>query len=270
MRPHSTGLADYPIATRLPVVIGATGGSGTRALRAVLMLYGAYMGEHVSSAGDAWDFSVFYDLWIDATLRHTRSLNYRLDDLPAEVREPALARLRESVSAYCGRFDTGRGPWGFKGPRSMYALPYLHRLLPGMTFLHLIRDGRDMAISRNHGQVRKHYAAVFGEAPGDDLDVAAARLWSKANLEANAWCRANLPDRHMIVRYERLCDQPAETIADILRLLRWPCTQDQLSQLVRAIRPSPGIGRWRSAPKAGMTPIAAACSDSLRTFGYLD
>jgi hypothetical protein len=234
------------------------------------MLYGAYMGERVSSAGDAWDFTLFYDLWINATLRHTRSLNYRLDDLPAEVRERALARLQESANAYCGRFDVGRGLWGFKGPRSMYVLPYLHRLFPGMTFLHLIRDGRDMAISRNHGQVRKHYAAVFGEAPGDESNVAAAQLWSKANLEANAWCRANLPDRHMIVRYEQLCNEPTETIAQILNLLRWPFTQDRLSQLASPIRPSPGIGRWRSTAGADMAPITAACSDGLRAFGYLE
>jgi hypothetical protein len=152
----------------------------------------------------------------------------------------------------------------------MYVLPYLHRLFPGMTFLHLIRDGRDMAISRNHGQVRKHYAAVFGEAPGDESNVAAAQLWSKANLEANAWCRANLPDRHMIVRYEQLCNEPTETIAQILNLLRWPFTQDRLSQLASPIRPSPGIGRWRSTAGADMAPIAAACSDGLRAFGYLE
>lgn len=253
-----------------PVVIGATGGSGTRALRAILMQYGAYMGEHVGLAGDARDFSTFYNLWIDETLRHTRRLDYRLDDLPIEVREAALARLQTSIAAYCGRFDPTAGPWGFKGPRSMFVLPYLQRLLPEMTFLLLIRDGRDMAASRNHGQVKKHYASLFGLPADADLDLAAARLWSKANLEAAAWCRANLPDRHLVVRYEELCAQPARTIGTILDRLGWPYTAEQLTRMSREIKPSPGIGRWRSQPIPRQKEIAAACGETLKSFGYSD
>jgi hypothetical protein len=254
---------------RSPVIIGATGGSGTRALREVLLRYGAHMGVHVGTAGDARDLVPFYDTWIDPTLRHTGRLDYRLDDLPAALREAALASLRGCLTAYRSRFaDDGR-PWGFKGPRSMYVLPYLHRLLPDLSFVHLVRDGRDMAVSRNRGQLRKHYDSLFGDSWGNDTDLAAARLWSKANLEVDAWCRANLPGRHLVVRYERLCARPAVELVPILNLLAWPWHPAQIAEMARAILPSPGIGRWRELPAARLESITAACGDALGHFGYL-
>ena len=56
--------------------------------------------------------------------------------------------------------------------------------LPGFRFLHLVRDGRDMAFSDNQVQLRKHGDAVLGsddEAPGA---VRSISLWSDVNLRA--------------------------------------------------------------------------------------
>ncbi len=253
---------------RSPVVIGATGGSGTRGLRAVLAACGAHMGVNINDAGDAADFFPFYDQHINPTLQSSRRLDYALQELPELVRDSALQELQSCLAAYLARFDPAAGPWGIKGPRSMYMLPYLCEALPGMTFLHLIRDGRDMALSTNQWQVKRHYAALFGEPPGEDMPVAAVRLWSKANREAAAWCAKHLTGRYLTVRYEDLCRAPAETIAAVLDFLRWPCPANPAGQLATAIRASPGIDRWRNLPAAQRAALTSIADETLRHFGY--
>ena len=56
---------------------------------------------------------------------------------------------------HCATLEPGR-PWGWKEPRSIYLLPFFHQQLPALRFLHVVRDGRDMALSANQNQLRKH------------------------------------------------------------------------------------------------------------------
>ena len=44
-----------------PVVIGGTGGSGTRAVQSALAAAGVFMGERLNESGDAMDFEPFLD-----------------------------------------------------------------------------------------------------------------------------------------------------------------------------------------------------------------
>ena len=239
-------------------------------LRAILALYGAHMGENVlPDTGDAVDFFPFYDEFINATVRNTRRIDYALDDVPAAIRTAAIALLRRQVAGYCSRLEGGKILWGIKGPRSMYMLPYWLDVLPDMTFLHLIRDGRDMAVSSNQAQVHRHYAALFGEPAGPDTAVAAARLWNKANLEAAAWCRTHLPGRHLVVKYEQLSASPAHTIAQVFDFLQWSYSPQQPAALAAVVIPSPTIGRWSALADERRGVIVAACSEALHHFGYV-
>ena len=52
----------------VPALIGATGGSGTRALRLALIACGAHFGARTNEAGDAADLFPFYDQHINPTL----------------------------------------------------------------------------------------------------------------------------------------------------------------------------------------------------------
>ncbi|BCW93430.1 MAG: hypothetical protein KatS3mg007_1324 [Thermoanaerobaculum sp.] len=54
--------------------------------------------------------------------------------------------------------------WGWKEPRSIYLLPFWNELMPSLRFIHVIRDGRDMAFSANQNQLRKHGKCILGES----------------------------------------------------------------------------------------------------------
>ena len=87
-----------------------------------------------------------------------------------------------SFSSIARALEPGR-PWGWKEPRSIYLLPFLHRHLPSLRFLHVVRDGRDMALSANQNQLRKHgdAAAIPADLSPPERSIA---LWSWVNLTA--------------------------------------------------------------------------------------
>ena len=94
----------------------------------------------------------------------------------------------------------------------MYVLPLIHARFPKMSFVHVLRDGRDMAVSDNRNQLRKHYAALFGE-PSSELDhQAALRLWSATNVMVARWGERVLGERYLQVRFEDLCQRPEELL----------------------------------------------------------
>ena len=145
-------------------MIGATGGSGTRVLAAIVQRAGMFVGSDLNRSLDALDFAAFFDRWVGR-----------------ELTPGAAAELRALVARQ--HEEAGGRPWGWKEPRSVYLLPFLAAELPGLRFLHVVRDGRDMALSENQVQLRKHGDAVLG-ASDEPEALRSIALWREINLRA--------------------------------------------------------------------------------------
>ena len=100
----------------------------------------------------------------------------------------------------------GKARWGDKTPRYVEHIPEISRLWPDARFIHLIRDGRDVALS---------YADVdFGPK-----NVAkAAKLWAD---RVGAGLRDGRPlgDRYLEVLYADLTEDTEGTLRDICSLI---------------------------------------------------
>jgi hypothetical protein len=90
-----------------PIVVGGTGGSGTRVVRRMLARAGAFMGVRLNSSGDAMDFEPFLEDTINPLLAVTRSLDYSLDALPAPLRRLSLRNFDEAVAPLSRRAADG-------------------------------------------------------------------------------------------------------------------------------------------------------------------
>jgi hypothetical protein len=257
-----------------PIVVGATGGSGTRAVCFALAEAGVHMGrpERLNGAGDAMAFEPWLDATINPVLEATRSLDYRLADLPAALAGGAVRRLRGIVARHAGSRPATAPGWGWKNPRSMYLLPVIRAVVPEVRFVHLIRDGRDMALSSNQNQARKHAAALLGLAAPATDPVTAIRLWAEANGAVADWGERELGAHYLRVRFEDLCAAPAATIGRILALLPNPAlTADGMAERAAAGVTQPETaGRWQAMPAADLRDLEAAASGVLARFGYLD
>ncbi len=130
---------------------------------------------------------------------------------PDEVREVVIdaqpGDLSEAVrcvySLYAER--QGKSRYGDKTPRYIQAIRPLSELLGESRFVHLVRDGRDVALALSD--------VDFGAA---NLAQAAYR-WARRVRRAEDVGRRLGPSRYRLVRYEDLTASPDDVVGDLCR-----------------------------------------------------
>ncbi len=235
-----------------PLVIGGTGGSGTRVFARLARAGGVYLGTNLNESEDQLDVAAYYDRWINRWL-------VERDEVEAMMRaelDPLVARhLRDR---------TPGAAWGWKEPRSLYLLPFLDRALDGLRFLHVVRDGRDMAFSANQNQLRKHGATVLG-AEGEIEPRRSIALWARANETAAEYGEDHMAARYLRLRFEDLLDEPR---AEGARIAGFIGGGGALEAAVGLERPR-SVGAWRSHDGATVAELERVAGPALRRFGYL-
>ena len=229
-----------------PGVIGATGGSGTRVLAAIVQQGGMFVGSDLNRSLDALDFAAFSDRWVGR-----------------ELPPAAAAELRALVARQ--HEEAGGRRWGWKEPRSVYLLPFLAAELPGLRFLHVVRDGRDMAFSENQVQLRKHGDALLG-ASDEPKALRSISLWREVNLRAADFGERELGDRYLRLRFEDLCAEPAARVAEVLRFFGLEGDAERIA--AEKVRAPSSLGRWREASPETVRKLEERAGDALRRFGY--
>jgi hypothetical protein len=101
----------------------------------------------------------------------------------------------------------GKDIWGDKTPRYVEHIPFLASLFPTARFIHLVRDGRDVALS---------YADV---SFGPKTVSRSAHLWARRVSAGMREGRAMGPERYTEVRYERLVEDPERELKELCRFL---------------------------------------------------
>lgn len=164
-----------------PYVIGATGGSGTRVLARILRHASTFLGTHLNVSDDSLFFGAYSDRWIDrfmggATLLRTNGVRTAMArDLDVTVTKHLASLLAEGPGS-CWR------AWGWKEPRSIFLLPFFDTHFPALKFLHLIRDGRDMAYSLNQNQLSIHGRALLTRKERSrEQPLQSMTLWARLN-----------------------------------------------------------------------------------------
>jgi len=239
-----------------PALVGATGGSGTRVVAQILQTSGAYIGTDLNESRDALGFAQFSDWWVNR-FTHARS------ETPPTVLDAAMLHdLRQVLAAHLADLDEPRR-WGWKEPRSIFLLPFFARHLPSLRFLHVVRDGRDMALSANQNQLRAHGSAVG--LRGRDGPLASITLWSWLNRETARYGQEVLGDRYLRIRFEDLCENPPTVAGELLRFFGLPA--DPGASLAE-VTPPTTLGRWRAADPSLVLAMEEIAAPELAAFGY--
>lgn len=205
---RGTAGANSPPA--MPIIVGSPR-SGTTLLRFMLDSHPdvaippetgfLMLGEHLVGEGDD-----LRERFADAVIAYPPGAPTWPDfGIPAELFRRELAGLRPFSVAegfrlfyriYAGRF--GKPRYGDKTPTYGHHLRAIERLLPEARFVHLVRDGRDVAVSLRPRRF----------SPGHDI-ATQARHWRENVLTARAQgsgCR-----HYLELRYEDLLRAP-ETV----------------------------------------------------------
>jgi hypothetical protein len=172
---------------------------------------------------------------------------------------------------YAGQYGAGR--WGDKSPIYTNYVGLLTEIFPRAHFVHLIRDGRDAALSSLSAYRDRFYVDIYF----------AARSWRhrvRASRRAGAALGA---DRYMEIRYEELTAHPERVLRSVCGFLgeAYEPTMSEPHKLGRELlRPDgrhapvrdpvhPNSGRWRRemAP-ADLRLFQEVAGDLLGELGY--
>lgn len=184
----------------------------------------------------------------------------------------AIAAIFEAYAA-----KAGKPRWGDKTPLYMRHLVLLARLFPDAQYVHLIRDGRDAALSfleMPEGTFTRTWA--HPATPGRF-----ACLWRKEIAGARALGRDIGSSRYLEVRYEALVADPTATVAAICAWAEIPFEQTMLEytgdvdvsakphQQRLLTPPTKGVRSWREEmATADIRAFEEIAGDLLAELGY--
>jgi protein-tyrosine sulfotransferase len=115
--------------------------------------------------------------------------------------------------------SAGKSRWAEKTPRNVLHLDYLFERFPKARFVHLLRDGRDVACSlRTHPRHRVTNGQLVPRNTWKPMKACAQR-WRDSLLAAE---RYRSDPRFYTVRYEQLVSSPRQTIGGLLAFLGEP------------------------------------------------
>ena len=206
-----------------------------------------------------------------------RAWGVRPQDVAPRVRQgmPTGAAIAAIFEAYADR--AGKPRWGDKTPMYMRHLPLLERLFPDAQYVHLVRDGRDAALSfleMPEGTFTRTWAHPTTPAQF-------ACLWQKEVSDARALGRRVGSGRYLLVRYEELVADPGGVVSAICEFAGIPFEHGMLAYAgsvdvsekphqQRLLRPpTTGVRSWRE----DMAPADVAMFESfagalLHELGY--
>jgi hypothetical protein len=174
----------------------------------------------------------------------------------------AIAAIFE---AYADR--AGKPRSGDKTPMYMRHLSLLERLFPDAQYVHLVRDGRDAALSfleMPEGTFTRTWAHPT-------TAVQFACMWRKEVSDARALGRRAGPERYLEVRYEQLVADPGGVVSAICEFAGIPFEHGMLAYTgsvdvsdkphqQRLLRPpTTGVRSWRE----DMAPADVAAFESV-------
>jgi hypothetical protein len=177
-----------------------------------------------------------------------------------------------------GRYASQHGAvrWGDKSPMYACHIDTLAEIFPGAQFVHIIRDGRDVAQSMLRAYTTRRFMYV---------DICyATRTWTRSVRTARASGERLGPARYTEVRYEQLVRDPRATLVEICAFLgeEFEPAMAHPDEIARSSYHSKGIhaatrepvsaarvGGWRTTMAArDIVLFHAAAGDLVAELGY--
>jgi hypothetical protein len=261
-----------------PVIVLGVGRSGTTLLRVML--------------DRNTTLAIPYESFFVLPLAHRHGRRPRLDAFLDDVgrfpqlREWGIApddvrpRLREGMTtgeAIAAVFEVyadqhGKRRWGDKTPLYMQSLPLLERLFPDAAWVHLVRDGRDAALS--FLALPEGFSGKTWAQPRTAAQFAAR--WRTEILAAR-----RLEGRYLELRYEDLVAEPERELRRVCERASLPWEPEMLdhtgvSEVAQmpehrniAKPPTAGLRDWRTEmSREDALAFEAVAGDVLRSAGY--
>ena len=237
-----------------PVAIGGVGGSGTRLVASMLVEMGYAMGTRLNDSIDDLDFT---STFVDVAMLDT--CGQAFDEKIDQFLHLAQDRFRQCDPA---REMLVEPRWGWKEPNTHVILERLVSRIPGLRYIHVVRNGLDMAHSSNRHQLHRWGERILGRTVSDAPHDALA-YWVAAHRRLGG-ISAMMGNRFLMLNYDRLCTDPDRELPVLLQFAGVD-PKPVLERLGSMIRPPESIGRHR---EQGLHIFDPADVDYVRSLGF--
>lgn len=255
-----------------PIVVINTAHSGSRLLTRMLVDAGVHMGTGLPETMDCVSFVPL----VEKALMKARGPIPDGDDFDdPEIRSLATQLLSRHVE---GVSNTQR--WGWKLCETLLIVPLISHYFPQAVFVHLIRDGRDVAFSPFVGPKAPYWRKVyFGSEHiqnwrGFPMTHRAYRAYGylfnaerwRYHVELARGFAESLGSRYVEVRYEDLVRDNEAAAQRIAQALELP----SLHAADPAELNAGSIGKWRRQPQREIDAVNEIVGPMLLKLGYAD
>ena len=248
-----------------PLVIGGVGGSGTRLITQCLRKIGYAMGTDLNTANDnLWytllfkrieilaaskeDFDELLDVLLIAltglgtfTPNQIKLINALAKEGRPQHSSAWLKQRADSLLLKSPEAGT-HARWGWKEPNSHILLDRLIDRLENFKYIHVIRNGLDMAYSKNQNQLNL-WGAHFLQENFTPTPYYSLRYW-RITHQRVLDIGKSMGNDFMLLNYDDFCSNSSDGIAQLCDFIGLPA-KDVEAQIINLIKPPQSIGRFK-------------------------
>jgi len=223
------------------ISIGALGGSGTRAIAQILIQAGIFMGDDLNKPNDNLLFTRLLknpEWYKKASIdeKNKRLLSFKkymesgkisIKDLivyykSAYTNPTHSSELQYYLDVFKLLFNkkSSRDIWGWKEPNTQIYVSEILNLFPNLKYIHILRNGLDMAFSNNKQQLKnwgwKYQIVLNGNETINELAVKQLDYWIESTKDVIAKSKG-FENRFLMVKHSEFCQSPKQEIDRILK-----------------------------------------------------
>ncbi|MEP4053049.1 MAG: sulfotransferase [Litorimonas sp.] len=278
-----------------PLVIGGLGGSGTRVIAQLAQAMNVHIGECLNHALDNRWFAMLFrrQSWAKKAPDHevlraldifTRAsiygLNSQISDLDiglidhcftnwslSQNKPEIAAEIKSELLQSEAMQKTEYRSWGWKEPNSHIFIPEIAEVFPNAKYILVVRNGLDMAFSRNQRQLRL-WGSRFGlevERPTDVTPELSLQYWLYANETARQNLDRRMPGRWLVVNFEKLWQDTGTEISRISEFIGVELTPKKIAELSEFVQEPSTAGRFRAH---SLTVFRQDQIDAVKALGF--
>lgn len=256
-----------------PVIVFCKSHSGSRLLARLMMAGGIWLGDRRNGSEDSADMLRLVEPLVTRHFPDYATLFDRGDD---EI----VALARDVLTAHLRGRPQGR-PWGWKLCETGYALPFLDLVFPRARYVHLLRDGRDVAFSDHVAPESDFWKKIY-------FSTARIERWNGLKLNhttylrhphvfnARHWVNSVVVGRHhgamtggraVEIRHEDVVADPQGAMRRLFDRLGLPMDEAGVRGQAASVRDG-GIGKHRTQPARQQRAVLRVLGPTLEAFGY--
>ena len=261
-----------------PIVMFNKSHSGSRLLAEAMRRHGLQIGAVTNESNDSLPMFDLVEHFVSAYYPDYQSL-WTAAEWPRQL----VDLVEASFAAHLGPDHDSKVRWGWKLCETGYILPVIDALFPDARYIHLLRDGRDVAFCNHVSPELPFWRKIyFNTDLIEDWDGRSMLNWSYEQAShlynARHWVNSveigrsygmMLRDRYREVRYERLCGAFEDTMVELLNFTGLAPRPAAMQALLPTVRRD-SVGKHRFAPPHKRRRVELMIEPTLRAFGYAD